>query len=965
MEILNYTQIAKEYVSEIDATVYLLEHEKTKAKIMYMQNDDPHKTFGIGFRTPIEDSTGVPHIMEHSVLCGSRKFDLKDPFVELAKGSLNTYLNAMTYPDKTLYPISSQNDKDFHNLMDVYLDAVFFPSIYKNPYRLMQEGWRYELEDLDAPLVYKGVVYNEMKGAFSSPEEVIFRKIKESLFPDNLYNYESGGAPENIVELTFEAYKDYHKTFYHPSNCYIALYGKMDINEVLTFIDKEYLSNFDYQHVDSAIPLQKPFDEVVSNAYPYSVTEEKGNQLYLSYNVVIGETTNKMFVLGAGILEYILLDTPASPLRKALLKEGIGDDVFGILQTHVRQPMFSVVAKNVASDKEERFYEIIHEVLTELCNNGIDKDLIEGAIQVREFSLREGESRGYSKGLSYFITSMKSWIYDKNPIEQLKYEHELAQIKKLANEGYFENLIRDYILNNTHASKIKLYPVKGLDIQQENEITQKLAAVKASLSQEQLQQYIDETKAFKEFQTLEDDPQQIESIPLLTKDELTIEPLYPKYELIARDGKDYIVTEVFTNKICYLSWYVHLEGVDKQIIPYLGALVGILGKLDTKASTYEQLSAKIDKYLGGMEYHLQGIANTKEEGKNERYFLIKNKALTQYLDKQLSIFSEILRDTKFDDYDRVLEILKELRAMMQVALSGDGHKVAISRLLSHFTPLQEFEELGKGITFYHMVEMVVDNWEQEKENFVLNLKEAYKILGNRSRIQVGVIVDEDNVERVLDSVNANLAEFESGEFDNSTIEFTETAVKEAIVYAGNVNYVAMGYNFKDLGYDYTGSMQMLKSILSMDYLWTEVRVKNGAYGCFSDFRRSGNVFFVSYRDPNIIETLDTYRRIGDYIRNIDLNDRQLLQYLIGTVSTLDFPFTPYTEGATAQIYYFTGTTKEDLQKSRRELFATDNNTLRNFAPLLQGIVDKNQYCVFGNTTSVDESKDIFKTIINV
>ncbi|MEG0712656.1 MAG: insulinase family protein, partial [Niameybacter sp.] len=430
-----YTLTQSEYIKEIDCTVNIYKHDRTQAQILYLENDDPHKTFGIAFRTPPHDSTGVPHIIEHSVLCGSRKFPLKDPFIELSKGSLNTYLNAMTYPDKTIYPISSQNDADFYNLMDVYLDAVFFPNIYKSDNILMQEGWRYHIEEVDAPLEYKGVVYNEMKGAFSSPEEVGFRKIKEALFPDNTYHNESGGAPEAIVDLSYEDFLAFHKKYYHPSNSYIGLYGNLDIEEVLTFMERDYLAHFDYQPVESSIEDQAPFEKVKEVTTYYSVTEEKPNQLYVSYNCVTGKTVDRELMVGLAILEYVLLETPASPLKKALLSEGIGEDVFGAFQTHLKQPIFSIMAKNVGEDKKARFYEVIEETLRSVVEKGISKSLLNGALQIKEFELREGDFKGYSKGLLWYIGTMKSWIYDEDPTIYLKYETLLEGLKAKKDTG--------------------------------------------------------------------------------------------------------------------------------------------------------------------------------------------------------------------------------------------------------------------------------------------------------------------------------------------------------------------------------------------------------------------------------------------------------------------------------------------------------------------------------------------------
>ncbi|OON92927.1 MAG: peptidase M16 [Candidatus Epulonipiscioides saccharophilum] len=958
-----FTQITKDFVKEIDATVYQFRHDKTHAKILYLQNEDIHKTFGIGFRTPISDSTGVPHIMEHSVLCGSEKFDLKDPFVELAKGSLNTYLNAMTYPDKTLYPISSENDKDFHNLMEVYLDAVFFPNIYKNDFLLMQEGSRIELTDINEPLEYKGVVYNEMQGAFSSPDELLFRKIKESLFRDTQYRYESGGSPDQIIELTYEEFLDYHRKYYHPSNSYIVLYGKMNIERILKFIDEDYLSRFEHQDINSQILEQAPYEHIIEERFPYSTTQKKGDQLYLSLNFAVGEATDRLFNLSMHILEHILIDTPASPLRKALIKADIAEDVFGIFQTHLKQPIFSIIAKNAKKDKQEEFYDVIYQTLKQVVEEGIDPDLIVGAIQVCEFYLREGETGGYSKGLSYFISIVKALVYEGDPLEELKYEKILQYIKDVSSKGYFESFIQKHFLDNSHGSKVILYPDETLAEQESLAITEKLANIKAGMSVAELEALIEKNNSFKLFQDTPDKEENIAKIPLLSKDELSRSVMFPRYNVIIKDNKEYIISKLKTNKICYLSFYIHLDGIQNDLIPYLGILVGLLGKLDTSNYNYEKLSSITDMYLGNINYSMRGIANIKTPGKNERYFTIKTKALTEYIDKQLEIFFEILTNTQFDDMDRLLEILKELKSSMQMELSRAGHKFAITRLLSHFTALGEFEEQCHGLELYHLIQDVVDNWQEKRKNFIENLKRGYLILGNYDRMQIGIAIDDES--EILDKVHSSIMRLPKRELEKSNDYFEKTDVKEAIVYAGNVNYVALGYNLKELGYKYSGGLQLLKSILSMDYLWTNIRVKNGAYGCFCDFKQSGNVYFASYRDPNIQETLVVYRTMIDYIKNLHLTDRELLQYLIGTISSQDFPFTPATESYTAQLYYFADITRDSLQKARNELFDTTNETLQGFSEILKSIIDKNQYCVFANTVSLEKDKDIFDRITEI
>lgn len=952
--IKNYLLQEAKYIKEIDSEVAVYIHERTKAKVLLMSNEDPHKSFCIGFRTPPSDSTGVAHIIEHSVLCGSAKYPLKDPFVELAKGSLNTYLNAMTYPDKTLYPISSQNDKDFQNLMDVYLDAVFFPNIYKYKEIMMQEGWRYHIEKPEDPIEYKGVVYNEMKGAFSSPEEIGFRLIKETLFPDTTYANESGGAPKNIPDLTYENFINFHKTYYHPSNAYICLYGDMNVKETLAYIDEAYLSKFDYLKVDSQIAMQEPFDEVISHKSYYSATEGKDNGLFLAYNYVVGNITCRKTMLGMAILEYVLLDTPASPLKKALIAEGIGDDVYGALQTHLKQPVFSVVAKNVAPEKEARFYELVDEIFQKYATEGLPEHLLKGAMQVKEFEMREGDASGYSKGLFYALASMKSWIHDASPFVYLEYEKTLEALKAEGPE-YFKDLIKTYFLNNTHGSKVALYPKVGLEKEIEEEVTQKLADYKASLSEAELQKLINETKDFNAFQDQEDDPNAALCIPLLKRDDLRREAKYPRFTSRKEKETEYVVSPIFTNKIAYINWFIKLNGIEDKYVPYLGMIVGMLGKLDTTNFSYEELSSYMDEHIGSMSFHIQALSNTKDDKKYLPIFSLQSKALLNEVEEQVKLMREVLMNTLFDNKERLLEIIREMKALMESSISGDGHRVAYSRLLAHLSNAEYFEEKARGLTFYHFVCDLEKNWDSMQDDTVAYLKEAYSFLSNRNRLVVGLTVDEEVIEEVVQKIDHEVSQIPVSVVEEFEQTFDITKEQEALIYPSNVNYVASGYNFKALDYTYHGGLQMLKTILSMGYLWTRVRVQNGAYGCFCDFRKSGNMFFVSYRDPNLDQTLNIYKEVADFVENMELSERENLQYLIGTISQMDFPFTPATEGKTGQIYYLMNIEKAELQKTRDELFETTVETLKGFAPMIRDCMNQDHYCVFGNTQAINQA----------
>ena len=464
--------VREENIKEVNSIARIFEHEKTGARLLHMENDDTNKVFSIGFKTPPEDSTGVMHILEHSVLCGSRKFPTKEPFVELVKGSLNTFLNAMTFSDKTIYPIASQNEKDFFNLMDVYLDAVFYPNIYKTKEILMQEGWHYDLEKKEDELTYKGVVYNEMKGAFSSPEGILMRKIQETLFPDNTYSNESGGDPKYIPDLTYEQFIDTHKKYYHPSNSYIFLYGDMNLEKCLKFINEEYLADFDRKEIDAEIKPQEKYNSIKDVEYIYSISEEDDDseKTFLALNYVTGRSTDEEVYMDLNLLEYILLEAEGAPLKKALLDAEIGKDVFGSFDGGILQPVFSIIAKNSDVSKKEEFRKVVYDTLNDIVKNGIDKKLIEGCINAFEFRLREADTGGYPKGLVYYMNAMDSWLYGGDPLMHIKYEHAIENVKKSLNTNHFEELIKKYMLDNTHASLLTLKPEKGLALREENEL---------------------------------------------------------------------------------------------------------------------------------------------------------------------------------------------------------------------------------------------------------------------------------------------------------------------------------------------------------------------------------------------------------------------------------------------------------------------------------------------------------------
>ena len=953
-------------IKEINSTTRLFYHEKSGAKLYYIENDDDNKVFSVSFRTPPKDSTGVAHILEHSVLCGSRKFPLKEPFVELIKGSLNTFLNAFTFSDKTMYPVASKNDKDFLNLMDVYLDAVFYPNIYKYKEIMMQEGWHYELNSPEDEITYKGVVYNEMKGAFSSPESILFRKIQESLYPDTAYGVESGGDPCIIPELTQENFTAFHKKYYHPSNSYIYLYGNMDIEKDLKFLNDKYLSDFDKIEVDSALKVQKPFDSMkkVVTVYPISTSEKEEEKALLSLNFSVGRVTDPEMYLAFDILEYLLLESQSSPLKKALIDSKIGKDVFGLFDGSILQPVFGIVVKNTEENKADEFKKIVYSTLEKLVSDGIDKKLIEAAINIKEFELRESDSAGYPKGLVYDIKCMDSWLYDKDPDMHLGYEVVLNKIKTALKSDYFEKLIKKYILDNNHSSMVIVKPKKGLEEEETSKLKKVLSDYKKGLSKDEITQIINNTKMLKVRQSKVDDEETLKKIPLLS-----ISDIDKKIEKLPLEVKEENKVKVlfhplFTNKITYLNLYFDLNKIDEDDVYYAGLLTYILGKVNTKKYPYGQLSNEININTGGIRY---GTDVMSENGSENFYpkLVVRSKALTKKLPKLLGLLLDIVNTSSYDDVSRLKNIIGELKSRIEMVVFDKGHMVAVRRLSSYFSSEGEYKERLAGIGYYEFLVELETNFESKCKDLTNKLSEITKAIFNKNNLVIGVTTEESD----YDTISTQITDFCNGlnadKLEVKPFNFKETLKNEGIMNSGKVQFVAKGYNYKKLGYKYDGSLLVLKTIVNYDYLWNKIRVQGGAYGCFSSFARNGDMCFVSYRDPNLNQTLESYDKANTYLDNFNVSDREMTKYIIGTISDLDTPLTPSMKGSVSDELYMRKITDEDRQSERDQVLSTNKNKIRGFSELISNVMSKNYICVLGNEEKVKENSELFDKTYNL
>ena len=964
-----YEIVEKKEIESLNSTGYVLKHIKTGARVAVLENDDENKVFSIGFRTTPTDSTGVAHIVEHTVLCGSESFPVKDPFIELAKGSLNTFLNAMTFPDKTIYPVASCNDKDFQNLMHVYLDAVFYPNIHKEEKIFKQEGWHYEMESAEDELKINGVVYSEMKGAFSSPDDVFEREIMNSLYPDVTYGVESGGDPDVIPELTYEQFCDFHKKFYHPSNSYIYLYGDCDMAEKLTFIDEQYLSKFDYLKVDSEITLQPAFSEVRKTQIEYPITEDESEEekAYFSYNTVTGADVDALTYQALSVLSYVICGAPGSALKKALVDKELGRDVYSGGEAGIRQPYFSIVSKEVDESRLDEFLDTIKTVLKDMITSGIDKKSLLACITSMEFKYREADFGRYPKGLMYCIQMLESWLYDDARVfDLIDLNDTFAKLKELVETNYYEELIDKYILNNTHASIVTAVPKKGLTTKKENELKEKLATYKASLTKEQIEKIVADTKALKEYQDSEDSIEDLEKIPLLKLSDIDRTVKDIKREELNVSGSTFLHHDLFTNGIGYVSMMFDCKDVPVELLKYSGLLVALIGKLDTAKFTYGDLYDEGVMYTGGASNSFDGLNKFRKLDELTYMFSAKFSALYENMDKAFDITKEVLFNTSFEDKKRIKDVIKETLSQMEGAAMGSGHALANARVNSYYSKLGVLNQYFRGIDFLRLLEDLDKNFDEKIDDAIIKMQALLTAVLRPENVMFAYTGDKKSADIIK-----RFEDFKTLLHTEDYVKNTETIVpvkkNEAFKTSGKVQYVAKGGNFIqiDPALQYTGSFKVLSVMMGYDYLWNNIRVKGGAYGCMSNYNSSGNVGFVSYRDPNLTKTIEVYDGVADYLADIELDDRSLLQFIIGAISDEDVPLSPKGKGEKSVSRYIAGVDISDVNNIRAELLDTTVEDIRALAPYIKAALSEEYLCVVGSESEIEANKELFLTVENL
>ena len=972
----SYSLLKEEVIEDLNSKAYIMRHKKSGARIFLMSNEDENKVFTIGFRTPPADSTGVAHILEHSVLCGSAKFPLKDPFVELVKGSLNTFLNAMTYPDKTVYPVASCNDTDFQNLMDVYMDAVLNPRIYETDKIFRQEGWHYEMEDAESPLTINGVVYNEMKGAFSTPESVLERHIQNCLYPDNAYGQESGGDPEVIPQLSYEEFLAFHKKYYHPSNGYIYLYGNMDMEEKLRWLDEEYLSKYEAIQVDSEIRMQKSFDAPIEKSLPYAAEEDSEDGSYLAMAMTMGSVLDRRQYVAMSILDYALLDAPGAPLKQALIDKKLCKDVYGGTETGILQPYFSIVAKNADPSRMQEFMDTVRETLTGLAENGLNKRTLAAGLNSAEFKYREADFGAFPKGLMYGLQCFDSWLYDENdPLMHLTFSDTFDWLREHMEDGYFEGLIREWLLDNPHQVRIVMNPEAGLTAKKEAKLAETLAAKKAAMTEDEIQHVVEETKALRAFQEAVDPPEVLAKIPLLSREDIG-KKAYGFYNNLKQEkGGSVLHHELFTGGIGYLQILFDLDGMSAEEIKYASLLRTLFDMVNTENYTYGELADEIGINCGGLGAGIGSYDDCKDYNQFIGVFELASKVKTDKLDFVFRMFKEMVFTSDLTDKKRISEVIAQVNSRLQMRMVSSGHTAAVGRSISGFSRSARFSECISGIEYARFINRLDVEFDHISDEIVEKLCTVREKIFKPSRMLVSYTSDAAGYEKLPELLEEFTEKFAARFQDTAAasslfgkggcqyeLNLENQVQKEGLMTSSQVQYVARTGNFAAHGLEYDSALKILGVILNYDYLWLNLRVKGGAYGCMSGFSRNGESYLVSYRDPNLKESNTIYEGIPEYLRSFQADERDMTKYIIGTISDLDVPQTPKTKGAKSLTAYLTGVTEEMIQEDRDRILSCQVEDIRALADYVETMLESGNLCVVGGETKIREDEVIFDRV---
>lgn len=961
---MTFKLLETKQLHDIQSEGRIYEHEETGAKVLRLANDDPNKAFTIAFKTPPYSDNGIAHILEHSVLNGSKKYPSKEPFVELIKGSLNTFVNAMTFSDKTIYPVASTNQQDFENLMGVYLDAVFQPNFRDNPQILEQEGWHYHLESAEEDLIYKGVVYNEMKGANASPDRQLSMFMRRNLYPNTPYAFDSGGYSPDITSLTQDEFIAFHERYYHPSNSLTILYG--DLDEKAAFEDlAEYFSGMG--QLDEAIELafESQIPEVTDVEETYSLADgddpKEKDYLALAWHTNTVDKTLDYF--GFSILTDILFDNNESPLKKALLDAEIGGDIDADFSQIGYVEAFSIVAKFSQSDRMDDFKRIVNEVLSKLVKEGISSELVEASLNKHLFHLKEAAiSESNPRGVIYAIGALNSWLYGNSPFERIEFSDALDQLKVLAKGRYFEDLIERKLLDNPHRVALTLKADPGKSDRQEAKTLADLKAYQESLSTEEVQALVDNTQALIQKQEQADKPEDLDKIPRLTREDLTTETSVKEINVSELfEGTIFNHADEFTSGIDYLNLYFDISDFKQADYEALGFLSNLLGSLPTERYSVAELQTQIDLNTGGIHANVVVYDDPKTK-ETKPYFVISGKTLEESFDALLVLMQEVLCHTKWNATEDILKLTQSYISGFDRQIDFSSHALAASRAMSQVKIASKLNEQTSGLDQYQYLLKTRDQL-KNKEGAQLSktLEILAKQLMNQQRMHALYVGDASRVEQVKARIKTVFEQVPSQALAEKTVLETGRKQKEAFITAQDVNYVAQAANTLDV-LPYSGPANVLTTMLRFDYLWNNIRVKGGAYGAIMQMTRSGGLAFVSYRDPNIMKTIETYQGLPAYIAEMSVDEAELFKAIIGTMSNLDQPLSAYHRGLKSFTMLQTSYCEADIIRLKEEILATTLEDLKSMHAAFDTLLTNPATVVIGNKAQIDAVKDQFDVI---
>ncbi|WP_425539170.1 insulinase family protein [Microaceticoccus formicicus] len=962
--ISGFKLVDKKRLDEANSNALLFEHVVTGARLLKLENDDDNKVFGIGFRTPPNDSTGVAHIVEHCVLSGSRKYKTKEPFMDMYKTSLQTFINAMTFPDKTIYPVASRNAADFRNLMDVYLDAVFYPIIGEKKEIFMQEGWHYELLGKEEPITYKGVVYNEMRGAMSTAEDQVQEFSNQALYPDSIYRFNSGGEPYDIPKLSYEDFVDFHKKYYHPSNSYIYLYGNGDTISELEYIETEYLSAFDRLEIDSSISAQPRFDEKRYCSFEYSTTDEVENTEsdYLIYGVLTGDTLDGETRMMTEILKEALIDSDAAPIKRALIDAGIGEDVFSMGYSAKEIP-FVIAAKNTSKDKIVEFENIIEESLKTLVEEGIDKKLLTSTLNRFEYNLREA-SGYHTRGIVYFIEAFNSWLYGQTPLNALSFNAMLEKLRSGIETGAYEDFVKNRILSNNHKTIVDVVPNKGLNELKDAEVVKELEEYKKSLSEAEIESLITENDNLIEMQLAEDSEEAKATIPKLSLSEINENLERVPREILELNGAKVLYNELFTAGINYASFLFDIGHITPEDIPYVALLSEMLGSMDTERRAYTDLASEIYIRTGGIRFGVNIFNDRVKDGVFYPKFMVSTKILGEDFSKAVELIEEISLETKLRDEKRFKEIVREIKSQIDMSIYNSGQAVTMARLKSYFDSSAAYSEKVSGIDFYFFIQDIEKNMAEDANVYIDKIVEVYKKVFNPNGLVMNIIGDRKAVDGFLKSAESFVKKLDKTAYEPANLNIVADPKNEGIKSSANVQYVSKGSPLKAIGYEYNGKMSVLSSFLSRGYLHNTIRAMGGAYGAGITINNR-SIATYSYRDPNLVETIKAYDEMAEFLENMELSQEDLTGIIIGTMSAFDPPRTAVQKGAQDLRMYLENLKIEEVEKYMSEALSTKVEDIREYAKMIKSAMEENYLCVLGASDTISKNEELFDKTINL